>query len=200
MSDQRVEDDRRLARYIERHQLVSAMNDTKWREAVASLRRILGDHIEFRVRCVRDPLDTLPPRDRSFPWHLPPDKHIEWLDWKRSPRSAAFRSQRHEPHRMKTVNLSGFLRGIREPRFSVIASTLDCGNGCVDVVSSPAHCGACTTTCAAAQDCVGSTCVCKSGLTNCQGVCVDLQIDGTNCGLCGHACVGKKTCLGGACQ
>jgi hypothetical protein len=56
------------------------MNDTKWREVVACLRGIPGFYVEFRVRCVRDPLDEVPRRDRSFPWHLPPYKHIEWLD------------------------------------------------------------------------------------------------------------------------
>ena len=57
------------------------MNDTKWREVVACLRGIPGYWVEFRVRCVRDPLDAVPRRDRSFAWHLPtPYKHIEWLD------------------------------------------------------------------------------------------------------------------------
>ena len=74
------EADLRLARYIERHQLVSATNDTKWREVVAYLRGIPGFYVEFRVRCVREPLDAVPRRDRSFPEHLPPYKHIEWLD------------------------------------------------------------------------------------------------------------------------
>ena len=77
--EQRTDEDRLVA-YVARHGLVSAMNDTKWREVVDCLLRVPGFHAEFRVRCVRDPLDSTPHRNRSFPWHIPTFKHIEWLD------------------------------------------------------------------------------------------------------------------------
>jgi hypothetical protein len=80
MTDGRNEAHRRLASYIERHQFVSVMNDTKWREAIACLQCIPGFPVVFRVRCVRDPIDAPLHRDRSFPWHVPPFQAIEWLD------------------------------------------------------------------------------------------------------------------------
>jgi hypothetical protein len=80
MTDDQREDARRLASYIERHQLVSAMNDTRWREAISCLQRIDGFSLVFRVRCVRDPIAAPLHRDRSFPWHMPPFQSIEWLD------------------------------------------------------------------------------------------------------------------------
>ena len=79
MSDVQRKDDDRLAAYLERHGLVSAMNDTKWREVIVCLQGVSGFHVEFRVRCVRDP-DVAPHRERSFPWHVPTFQHIEWLE------------------------------------------------------------------------------------------------------------------------
>lgn len=41
---------------------------------------------------------------------------------------------------------------------------------CIDVVSSPNHCGGCDTPCAAGQECCDGTCV--DGITHCGGACV----------------------------
>jgi len=80
VSDEQQKSEERLAHYIERHQLVSAMNNTKWREVVAMLQSMPGFHVEFRVRCVQDLLDAPVHRERSLPWHVPAYKAIEWLD------------------------------------------------------------------------------------------------------------------------
>jgi hypothetical protein len=81
MTDEQLQDEKRLTRYIECHQLVSAMNDTKWRETIACLESIPGYRVdEFRVRCVRDPAGAVGSLDRSFPHHIPTYRSIEWLD------------------------------------------------------------------------------------------------------------------------
>src|SRR5258706_1583514 len=50
--------------------------------------------------------------------------------------------------------------------------------------------------------CLGTSCVCLNGQTNCNGVCKDLSIDPNNCGTCGHVCNatnGTAFCSAGAC-
>jgi len=80
MTEPQRNDTSRLAAYVEQHGLVSAMNDSKWREAIDSLQRIPRFNLAFRVRCVGDRLDEVPPREQSFPWHVPAYAHIEWLE------------------------------------------------------------------------------------------------------------------------
>jgi len=78
-TDEQRKDRERLGRYIVRHQLVSHMNDTKWRAAVQSLLAI-PFRPGFRVRCVRDAGDPPPRWESSFPEHVPTFVHIEWLE------------------------------------------------------------------------------------------------------------------------
>jgi hypothetical protein len=81
MTQNRIEDQSRLQRYIEREQLRALMNDTKWEEAVQALMGIDGFFCQFRVKSVRDPEPAPGHWEGSFPWHLPhPYANIEWLE------------------------------------------------------------------------------------------------------------------------
>jgi hypothetical protein len=85
------------------------------------------------------------------------------------------------------------------------AGLVDCGDGqgCVNVASNFAHCGACGTTCGLNQHCASGVCVgvsCFDGTVDCGvGHCVDLQTDFGHCGACGHTCPEETKCAGGVC-
>src|SRR5688500_4930905 len=55
-----------------------------------------------------------------------------------------------------------------------------CADGCVALVSDPAHCGGCGTACAAAELCTLGSCAaeCDPSLTPCGRSCVDTSNDG----------------------
>jgi hypothetical protein len=75
-----------------------------------------------------------------------------------------------------------------------------CGTGgCIDLVVSREHCGACGRACRAGQTCNGGVCGCPVGRNECMGSCVDLRSDGANCGTCGRACPAGQVCSAGAC-
>src|SRR5205085_840640 len=65
-------------------------------------------------------------------------------------------------------------------------SQVRCGDTCVDLTNTAAHCGACNRACPTDQACQAGSCVssCSSGTTNCMGSCVDLRSDVTHCGNC----------------
>jgi hypothetical protein len=74
-------DVQRLARYIEREQLVSLINDTKWREAIQAIQTVAGYVPRFRVKDLRGPEPSDNAWDGSFPYHVPrPFNVIEWLE------------------------------------------------------------------------------------------------------------------------
>ena len=76
---------------------------------------------------------------------------------------------------------------------------VDCGE-CTDVRSDLLHCGSCGNSCSLGQDCVGSACVCVSGLTECAaGSCTHLLEDPQNCGACGQSCAADQVCSRGVC-
>jgi hypothetical protein len=97
------------------------------------------------------------------------------------------------------------------------AGQADCGAGCMDISSDPAHCGACGAVCDTGYECVGGTCqipeilvndditqtnerfYCEIGLTECYGACVDLANDVRNCGICGYVCGDADICTAGQC-
>lgn len=82
MTEDQETDDQRLARYLERENLASLMNDTKWREVIDAIQGIERYVPRFRVKCVKDAQE--PARDRwdgSFPLHVPTFRHIEWLEF-----------------------------------------------------------------------------------------------------------------------
>jgi hypothetical protein len=80
MTPEQKKDDERLQRYIEREQLCSVMNNTKWREMVEALQSIARFQVKFRVKCLRDAQPPLDYWQGSFPYHVPTFKVIEWLD------------------------------------------------------------------------------------------------------------------------
>ena len=78
-------------------------------------------------------------------------------------------------------------------------------NVCVDLQSSPNHCGDCNTACSTGQSCSNGGCVCPAGSQACPptgtpdagaSICVDLSTDPLNCGGCGITCASGKTCVG----
>jgi len=54
--------------------------------------------------------------------------------------------------------------------------------------TDPNNCGICGNQCPDGVACIGGTCGCPPGMTECNGTCVDLTSDDANCGTCGFAC------------
>lgn len=82
--------------------------------------------------------------------------------------------------------------------------TIHCpGAVCVDLLSDPENCGACSMACGQGQTCWGGVCTkvdnCAGGLTNCGGVCVDILSDPLNCSGCSTWCGEDQVCSGGMC-
>ncbi|MDB4927923.1 MAG: uncharacterized protein JWM10_407, partial [Myxococcaceae bacterium] len=97
---------------------------------------------------------------------------------------------------------------------SCAAGFADCNanpaDGCeVDTRSDNAHCGGCSTACAAGRVCSGGACgaTCAAPLTTCgagaSAFCANTAIDPSSCGGCGAACalpnVASGGCAAGAC-
>lgn len=87
-----------------------------------------------------------------------------------------------------------------EGPFACVAPLTSCDfDSCRDPRVDPMHCGACDTTCPAAEACAAGACVCASSSLVCGGTCVDPAVDAANCGACGRSC-GGGTCAGGDCM
>jgi hypothetical protein len=74
---------------------------------------------------------------------------------------------------------------------------------CKDTQSDPAHCGSCSTACAAGQICDQGMCKmpvanCTAPQVSCNGVCADLTTT-AHCGSCEQACVSGQSCNAGVC-
>lgn len=79
MTEEQERDRRRLRRYVQEQQLVSVMNDTKWRElreAMLSLQR----RPKYRLQCLLSPPTDPDDWDSEWYYHLPTFVWIEWLD------------------------------------------------------------------------------------------------------------------------
>jgi hypothetical protein len=88
---------------------------------------------------------------------------------------------------------------------------VDCGGSCVDVSTSPLHCGACFQPCLEKQwhraTCSAGVCghelVCGTGSVPCGNACVAIDKDAAHCGACGNACTppsgGTISCRSGVC-
>lgn len=73
-------DAERLQRYIEREQLVSVMNDTKWSELRALMIHECSFSPRYRVKCLRADDGWAERWDADWQYHLPPFKEIEWIE------------------------------------------------------------------------------------------------------------------------
>jgi len=82
-----------------------------------------------------------------------------------------------------------------------IANTCEsCGGSvCVDLMTSPEHCGSCEIACPGAAACLDGACTCPGDLSICDSSCVDRASDPANCGECGTNC-GDSFCLQGECS
>ncbi len=81
------------------------------------------------------------------------------------------------------------------------AGQVVCDSGCVDLVSSNDHCGACGNACTGGSTCAGERgCACPDGLTFCGGSCVDVATDTSHCGACGNFCAIGAACNAGQCS
>ncbi len=83
------------------------------------------------------------------------------------------------------------------------AETL-CGAECVDLATDSSHCGSCTISCAAGQQCDGGQCACPAATPDpCTGdagaFCTDTQTDPGHCGSCTNACGPGLACCAGGC-
>lgn len=76
-----------------------------------------------------------------------------------------------------------------------------CSGECVDVGSSPKHCGGCGKACLPAEVCSLGKCAaaCGEGTSACSGACVALDSDPAHCGACDSACAAAQVCSAGAC-
>lgn len=86
-----------------------------------------------------------------------------------------------------------------------------CGDGCHDVLTDVANCGACGHACAALQKCYGGTCsaICPSGTVVCAGACIEPNADRNHCGAtpgcgedggsAGRVCGPYESCFGNQC-
>src|SRR5690606_27757397 len=88
-----------------------------------------------------------------------------------------------------------------DPGASCAAGQELCSGSCVDLVSDPAHCGACGNACDASLVCSSSTCTdtCAPGETPCGGACASLDASPSHCGGCNHPCGPGQTCSAGTC-
>lgn len=70
----------------------------------------------------------------------------------------------------------------------------ECAGECVDLASSPEHCGACGNTCGAGALCMDGSCGCTApGELHCDGECVAPSAD--HCGACGLRCGAGNECV-----
>jgi len=86
---------------------------------------------------------------------------------------------------------------------SCTAPVIDCGGTCVDPQTDAMNCGACGTTCTAAQECLVGTCTARCTTPTpdrCDTTCVDLTSDSAHCGACGTACTGTEICNASMCE
>lgn len=88
-----------------------------------------------------------------------------------------------------------------------------CGDKCTNITADSLHCGVCPNECDKDEWCVGSSCVCRNGLSKVGQACVDTQSNPANCngatcsgatdrcenGACVAACTGGRTDCNGAC-
>lgn len=77
-----------------------------------------------------------------------------------------------------------------------------CGAVCVDVSTSPQHCGACGVDCGGSE-CSNGKCAAPCddpGRRRCAGSCVDLSSDEGNCGGCGVTCPDTHKCVASRCS
>lgn len=111
-------------RHVEREQLVSAMNATKWRETTEAMRLLPGGPPGFRIREIWS--GRCWPEsywDREWYYHPRPWEEIEWLEIQPDPRQeeivAVLRSI-GRPFSLEAgqIRIWGWLRPGASPRFA----------------------------------------------------------------------------------
>ncbi len=89
-------------------------------------------------------------------------------------------------------------------QMNVCGSQTACSNGCANLASDNANCGACGVTCGGSQKCEQGKCVspppCPSGQVLCNGACATLASDINNCGSCGKQCNADQACTQSVCK
>ncbi len=74
-----------------------------------------------------------------------------------------------------------------------------CGTACVDLQSTPAHCGSCGKSCGIGQVCNGGQCACVSPQVLCGTACIDVNSDPAHCGGCTRPACSTPFCSNGQC-
>ena len=89
-----------------------------------------------------------------------------------------------------------------EPEVDCSALEVACGVECAELLTNPAHCGACGASCEDGEVCSEGVCLaeCPDGLAQCRGTCRDLASDGSHCGACDAPCAGGFACVDGSCS
>jgi hypothetical protein len=67
-------------RYVAREQLVSAMNNTKWRETIEAMLNLPGGPPHYRIKDLLGDMPTHDRWDREWYYHPLPWRTIEWLE------------------------------------------------------------------------------------------------------------------------
>jgi hypothetical protein len=81
MTTPQDEDERRFRRYVVRENLASLMNNTKWRAMIAAIESTSGYRPRFRVKCIQEREPDADRWERSFPFHVPMFRAIEWIEF-----------------------------------------------------------------------------------------------------------------------
>lgn len=110
-------------RYVEREQLVSAINATKWREATDAMRHLAGGPPGFRIKDILGPDPSDRAWDREWFYHPRPWETIEWLEIHPDPRQGEIMATLRRigaPFSLEAghIRIWGWLRPGVSPRFS----------------------------------------------------------------------------------
>ncbi|MEE2779866.1 MAG: hypothetical protein VYE15_05025, partial [Myxococcota bacterium] len=87
-----------------------------------------------------------------------------------------------------------------ESGYCVCADGYECDGVCLDIQTSPEHCGECGNPCPANSVCNQGQCECAEETQPCGDTCADINWDENHCGSCFDACAPWMSCLAGLCS